>query len=117
MTTFERIKELAKQQGISLSKLNDAAGLGTNSIYHWKTKTPSTESLSKVADALHVSVDYLLGNTDNPSPTRSPDKAPAKVDLKKEIQKSDVLSWGGREISNEELEFIRRILDGGDGSK
>ena len=62
MTTFERIKKLAKERGLSLTKLNDKANLGTNSIYHWKTKTPSTESLTKVADVLDVSVDYLLGN-------------------------------------------------------
>lgn len=65
MTTFERIKEIAKEQGYSLTKLNDAAGLGTNSIYHWRTKTPSTDSLQKVAKVLNVSVDYLLGKTDD----------------------------------------------------
>lgn len=30
--------------------------------------TPSTENVQKVADVLQVSVDYLLGNTDNPNP-------------------------------------------------
>lgn len=65
MTPFERIKKLAKERGYSLTKLNDTAGLGTNSIYHWRTKTPSTASLQKVADVLGVSVDYLLGNSDN----------------------------------------------------
>lgn len=62
MTTFERIKGLAKRRGYTLSELNDKAGLGTNSIYHWKNKTPSTHSLNKVAKVLGVSTDYLLGN-------------------------------------------------------
>ena len=65
MTTFERIKELAKSQGLTLARLNEKAGLGTNSIYHWKTKTPSTDSLQKVAKVLNVSVDYLLGKDEH----------------------------------------------------
>lgn len=38
MTTFERIKELAKKRGLSLIEVNDKAGLGTRTIYHWKKK-------------------------------------------------------------------------------
>lgn len=64
MTTFERIKQLAKKRGYTLSALNDKAGLGTNSIYHWRNKTPSTQSLNKVAKVLGVSADYLLGETE-----------------------------------------------------
>lgn len=110
MTTFERIKKVSKEQGYSLTKLNDKAGLGTNSIYHWKTKTPSTESLSKVANVLNVSVDYLLGKTDNPSTSSKP----KKVDIKDAMQDDyTIMSYGGREIPPEELEMIRRILDGG----
>lgn len=81
MTTFELIKKLAREQGMTLAQLNEKAGLGKNSIYHWSTKTPSTDSLSKVADVLHVSVDYLLGNTDDPAPASKTGR-PNIVDLK-----------------------------------
>lgn len=62
MTTFERIKNIAKKRGLTLTQLNDKAGLGTNSIYHWKSKKPSLDNLQKVANVLGVTVDYLLGN-------------------------------------------------------
>lgn len=65
MTTFERIKQTARERGLTLNQLNDTAKLKNNIIYSWKSKTPSAESLSKVADVLGVSVDYLLGNTDD----------------------------------------------------
>lgn len=68
MTTVERIKELAGKRGLSLQRVAENAGIGINSIYRWNTKVPSTQSLQKVAKALGTTVDYLLGNTDNPSP-------------------------------------------------
>lgn len=59
MTTFERIKILAKKHGYTLNSLNEAAGLGARSIYRWDKRRPSDESLSKVAKVLGVSLEYL----------------------------------------------------------
>lgn len=61
MTTFERIKNLADNQKISLQKVAIDIGLSENAIYGWKTRKPKGEDLAKVADYFHVSVDYLLG--------------------------------------------------------
>lgn len=110
MTTLDRIKKISKQRGFSLTKVNDMANLGTNTIYSWKHKEPGINNLKAVANVLHVSVDYLLGKTDDPS-TSSKSK---KVDIKDAMQDDyTVMSYGGREIPPEELEMIRRILDGG----
>ena len=66
--TFEKIKLLAKNQGISLNTLEERVGLGKNYIYSLKNKkTPSVEHIAKIADYFHVSTDYLLGRTDNPA--------------------------------------------------
>lgn len=109
MTPFDRIKELAKKRGYSLTKLNDEAGLGTNSIYHWRTKTPSTASLQKVADVLGVSVDYLLGNSDNMHPADKTDERDG--DLKDYFEKHPILQYDGNPIPEAELKIIRRILE------
>lgn len=68
MTTLERIKKIAKKRGLSLTKVNDMANLGTNTIYSWKHKEPGINNLKAVANVLNVSVDYLQGRTDNPEP-------------------------------------------------
>ncbi|MCT4443524.1 MULTISPECIES: helix-turn-helix domain-containing protein [Lactiplantibacillus] len=73
MTPLERIKQISKKRGFSLTQVNDKANLGKNTIYSWKTKEPSINNLKAVADVLNVSVDYLLGNTDNPDPSTSSD--------------------------------------------
>lgn len=66
-TTFDRVKELSQKRGISLSKLEEALGLGKNSIYALKRNQPSAERLQEIADYFNVSTDYLLGRTDNPT--------------------------------------------------
>lgn len=100
MTVFERIKELAKKRGYSLTRLNNEAGLGTNSIYHWRTKSPSTASLKKVADVLGVSVDYLLGNTDEMHSNKKDDMP---VDLEEVLAKlGPTLRFEGKELTDEQ---------------
>ncbi|NRO03694.1 helix-turn-helix domain-containing protein [Lactobacillus helveticus] len=66
MIAFERIKELAKQKKLSLIEVNDKAGLGTRSIYHWNKTQPSNKNLAAVAKVLGTTTDYLNGLTDDP---------------------------------------------------
>lgn len=65
--TFDRIKDLAKKQGLSINLLEEKLGYSRNTIYNLKNSKPSTERISEIADYFHVSTDYLLGRTDNPT--------------------------------------------------
>lgn len=112
MTTFERIKQTAKERGLTLNQLNDTAKLKNNIIYSWKSKTPSAENLSKVADVLGVSVDYLLGNTDDMHVNK---KATSNnpVDLKEVAENDnwdDYLSADGRPLSDHDKKLLRAIF-------
>ncbi len=66
----ERIKNLAKKQGISMKKLLEDVGLGFNTMANMKTSMPKSDNLARIADYLDCSVDYLLGRTDNPEVNR-----------------------------------------------
>ncbi len=66
MEFMERLDDLCKQKGISKRKLEQDAGLGIGSTSKWKTFRPNQASLKKVADFFGVSVDYLLGDSDEP---------------------------------------------------
>lgn len=59
-----RIKDTAREKNISVKKLLEDVGLGFNTMSNMKTSMPRVDNLSKIADYLNVSVDYLLGNTD-----------------------------------------------------
>ena len=112
MTTFERIKQTAKERGLTLNQLNYKAKLKNNIIYSWKNKTPSAENLSKVADVLGVSVDYLLGNTDDiHASNKSADSEP--VDIKKVAENDtwdDYLSSDGRPLTEHDKKLLRAIF-------
>ena len=65
---LDRVKQLAKEQGKTLSDIEKAAKLGTRSIYSWKNIAPNIKNLETVATVLNTSTDYLLGRTDDPTP-------------------------------------------------
>lgn len=58
---YEKIQSLCKEQGISIPKLEDKLGFGGGTISRWKTSSPGSDKLVKVALYFHVSTDYLLG--------------------------------------------------------
>lgn len=107
MTAFERIKKLAKKRGLSLIEVNDRAGLGTRSIYHWKNKVPKSNSLIAVAEVLHTSADYLLGITDNPSAVTKDNKHPL-IDITSD---EPIYSYRGKPVPKEYLDVIRNLMD------
>lgn len=107
MTPFDRIKKLAREHGLSLIEVNDKAGLGTRTIYHWKKQVPKSDSLTAVAKVLHTSADYLLGNTDDPSPATNDNKHPC-VDITSD---EPIYSYRGKPVPKEYLDVIRNLMD------
>ncbi|TVV29951.1 helix-turn-helix transcriptional regulator [Weissella cibaria] len=110
MTVLERIKEVSKLRGYNLTKVNEMAHLGKNTIYSWKTKEPSHNNLQAVADVLGVSVDYLLGNTDEMHSNKKDDKKVA--DLKDIMKEFEIVQFDGKTIPEEDLLVIERIIKG-----
>jgi transcriptional regulator with XRE-family HTH domain len=60
------LKHLREMRGLTQAGLGMRAGLGAAAISHFETgqRAPSLESLVKLADALDVSIDVLLGRGD-----------------------------------------------------
>ncbi|HAB7413727.1 TPA_asm: helix-turn-helix domain-containing protein [Listeria monocytogenes] len=61
MDVYEIVKILCKENNISLSELEKKLGLTRNTLYKWKTQSPSIERLLLVANYFNVSVDFLVG--------------------------------------------------------
>ena len=98
-----RAKELRERLGKTVEEIASAVGVGENTIWRWETgKTqPSGARVSLLADALKSSVDYLLGNTDDPTPSRK-----IKADLNdKEYRLIDAWRSG-------DLQKVMRLLGG-----
>lgn len=106
--TFEKIKELADKQGISLNKLEEKLGFSRNTIYNMKKSTPNVERVSMIADYFNVSTDYLLGRTDNPV-IAGDAVAKTEIDLKKDAAES--FFYDGHELNDEDLDLISSLLE------
>lgn len=59
----DRIKECRENQKLSMTDLAEKTGLTISAISQFESgaRDPQLESLNKLADALEVSVDYLMG--------------------------------------------------------
>ena len=77
MNTIEKISKLLKEQGKKQKELTDYLGISQNAFTDWKSGRINsyTKHLSKIAEFLSVSVDYLLdngekenGSSDNDAP-------------------------------------------------
>lgn len=106
--TFEKIKELADKQGISLNILEEKLGFSRNTIYNMKKSTPNIERVSKIADYFNVSTDYLLGRTENPNIAKDGD-ASAPLDLR-DIAAQSML-FDGKSLTEEDIDFITAVLE------
>ena len=110
MTLFERVKEISKKHGFSsLRVLSEQAGLSPNVVYGWKTKEPSAKSLQAVADVLGVSVDYLLGNTDDMHNIKKDDE-PIDLYTVSDDERDKMISANGQPISDEDWAIIKAVL-------
>ncbi len=59
----DKIKIIAKSKNIPMKKLLEDVGLGFNTMSNMKTSMPKVDNIAKIADYLNISVDYLLGRT------------------------------------------------------
>lgn len=107
MTIFERTKSIAKQKGLTLKQVEEKAGLSETSLYNWKRSNPKSENLEKVAKVLNVSVDYLLGNTEEPNGHAGEAEAP---DIEKALD--GALSYSGKPLSENDRQIMKALIEG-----
>ncbi len=65
MDLYERIKELAAKQKISITALEEKLKIANGTIRRWGNINPGVDKVQKVADYFGVTVDFLLGREEN----------------------------------------------------
>ncbi|MGJ0021873.1 helix-turn-helix domain-containing protein [Streptococcus canis] len=109
--TFERIKELAQKQGLSINSLEERMGYSRNTIYAIKRNQPGSEKLQQIADYFNVSTDYLLGRTDNPKIANNDETAIVNgqlIDLREAAASS--MLFDGKPLDEDDIDFITAVL-------
>lgn len=106
---FEKIKELADKQGISLNTLEERLGYSTNYLYSLKKGNPKSDRLQEIADYFNVSTDYLLGRTDNPKIASDEVAGYTTEDLRKMARNAK--TFDGKPLTDEDVEAITNIIE------
>lgn len=94
----EKLRDLRKQQGLTLERLADAAGLSKSYLWELENREsqrPSAEKLTALADALGVTVPYFIEED-----VRTPD----------ERHLDEAFFRGYRKLKPEDKEQIRKIV-------
>lgn len=68
MILNQRLKSLRLQNNVTQQKVADALGVTVGNVqkFEYGTAKPKLENVIKLADFFNVSLDYLVGRTDNP---------------------------------------------------
>lgn len=107
--TFERVRELAKKQGLSINQLEDKLNFGKNSLYGLKKSNPNSKIIEKIADYFNVSTDYLLGRTDNPKIASDDVSSYSTEDLRKMAKNAK--TFDGKPLTDEDVDAITNIIE------
>lgn len=107
---FDKIKELAEKQGISINILEEKLGYGTNTLYRLKRSNPSSKVLKEIADYFNVSADYLLGRTDNPVIAKDTVTTPDGRIVDLSNLRERVVLFDGKPLSDDDVDKIAQII-------
>lgn len=72
MTFSERLIYLRKERKISQKKIAEAIGMSEQAYqkYEYNKREPAYQKLIAIAEYFNVSIDYLVGRTENPEVNR-----------------------------------------------
>lgn len=108
--TFEKVRELAKKQGLSLNQVEEKLGFSKNTLYSLKRQKVSSDRLQQIADYFNVSTDYLLGRTDNPAIAKDDTIAGyTSDDLRKMAENAK--TFDGKPLTEDDIDAIQNIIE------
>jgi len=105
MNFGERLRQIRKEKGLTQAEVAKLLSIGesTVSFYESGKRQPDYETLIRLSETLHVSIDYLLGKTDIRNPYS-------------EFMESANKKYGshGKKQAEELLENVQALFSGGE---
>lgn len=121
-----RLKTVRKEAGLTQQQLAKRLGIPYQSIGQWERgiRNPKIETLQAIANAIGVSLDYLLGNVNDPFFVLDTEKIKADINsyekdpepsqpAKPEVSEEDIkfaLFGGAGEITDEMYEEVKEFV-------
>ena len=107
MSIKTRIKDLLDERHQTFAELERKVGIGNGTISRWDISSPKSDTLQQVADYFGVSVDYLLGRTD--------DRKISKADMIHNVPIDEalgtIMSYDGKPVSEHDKVVMKDLLE------
>lgn len=114
LPVYEAVKKLCKSRGLSFNDVEEGIGVGKNTLYGLKRNHPSMDRVMQLADFFDVSVDFLLGRTDEENPREIIKEALEGEDLK-ELEFDEFFSMDikkdGQKITDRDKRILKSMID------
>lgn len=103
----ERFQELRKKNKLTMLEVAEKLGKAKSTIagYEYGNRKPKAIDTTKIAELFNTSVDYLLGNTDNPAPTKE------TKNLAVIFKQTNDYHYNGVPLEQSDLELLNTILE------
>lgn len=117
MLTYEIIKQLCKNKGVTVTGVEKELGFARGSLCKVNTNKPSMEKVQKLADYFGISVEYLMTGQDssktelNARDERDITKALNNIMEKLQSGENGPASYDGEELTSEAMELFREELE------
>ena len=108
MTLKERVKNLCKNEGVSMNQLEKELGFATGYISKLDKSTPSSKYIQKIADYFNVSVDYLMTGKE---PTLTIGNVEIDAELLLMSKKLKEYALKIRDLSEDKQEAVFNVID------
>lgn len=121
---YERFEELLQERGITAYRVAKDTGITTATFTSWKQGkyTPKQDKLQKVADYFGVTLEFLLGKSEEPNEEariqandlnekEQLDIAEELERLMSNLENREALAFHGEPMDEEDRELLRRSLE------
>lgn len=84
---YDRFAELCSERNISANKAATDIGLSNSTVTKWKKTgaVPQTATLSKIAEYFNVSINYLLGEAEEPEEIKKDPALDVETDTENKV--------------------------------
>ncbi|AQY37865.1 helix-turn-helix transcriptional regulator [Bacillus thuringiensis] len=102
----KRVKEIRAELKLSQSQFAESIGVSKSliSLIELGRKKPSVETINKIAKKGNISVDYILGRTNNRSSSEN-EASEVKIELNTAVDRIE-------KLTEEQQRFIIKMLNG-----
>lgn len=119
MLIYDRIKQLCKDNGVTVTGTESALGFARGSLCKIDKNKPSIEKVSKLADYLHTTSDYIMTGESSSDKKKSQLNPKDERDIAKRLESTltaleenqEALMFSGEPLDDETRELLKASLE------